>query len=117
MAFLGSCGRVEAPRLNDRLFSTRSVASLKLLSRSLDGMRLAEGGRVAVLRVSGSDFRSTGALGEDTEEIVNYGMMPPGVEASVIMKEVRDGIRVSLRARGKVDVARVAARFGVAERD
>jgi bifunctional oligoribonuclease and PAP phosphatase NrnA len=88
------------------------MPSLKLLGRAIDGMKLECGGRMALLTLSHSDFQAAGAGPDQAEEIVNHGLMVPGVETSALLKEGRDRVFVSLRSRGKVDVAAVAARYG-----
>jgi phosphoesterase RecJ-like protein len=103
---------IDAPGMNDRLFATHPLPALKLLARALNGLRLENGGRIAVQSLTNDDFRVAEALPEHTEDIVNFGMAVPGVEVSVILKDEKQGIRCSLRSRGHVDVSRIAAAFG-----
>jgi len=50
---------------------------------------------------------------EDCEGLVNYCLSIGGVEAAAFLRELPDGrYRVSLRSKGKIDVARVAECFG-----
>ena len=50
---------------------------------------------------------------EDCEGLVNYVLSIGGVEAAAFLRELPDGrYRVSLRSKGKIDVARVAECFG-----
>ncbi len=97
--------------INDRLFATKPLNALKLLSLALGTLELKLGGKVGVQMLSREAFRAAEAGPEHAEEIVNYGLTPPGVEAAVLLKEDKQ-ILVSLRSRGKVDVSVVAEAFG-----
>ena len=55
----------------------------------------------------------TCAAEEDCEGIVNYAVSIAGVEAAAFLRELPEGIiRLSLRSKGKVDVAAIASRLG-----
>ena len=71
------------------------------------------------MSVREDDFRQSGAQREETENLINEAMRLAGVEVAVMLVENPQqenpnatGVRVSLRSRRKVDVARLAARFG-----
>jgi phosphoesterase RecJ-like protein len=50
---------------------------------------------------------------EDCEGLVNYALSMQGVEVALFFRQLPDGrFRVSLRSKGKVDVAAVAEHFG-----
>jgi phosphoesterase RecJ-like protein len=54
-----------------------------------------------------------GAREEDCEGLVNYVLSIGNVEVAVFFREMSDGrFRVSLRSKGKLDVAHVAESFG-----
>ena len=53
------------------------------------------------------------AIDEDCEGLVNYVLSIGGVEVAAFFRELPDGrYRVSLRSKGKIDVAHVAETFG-----
>jgi phosphoesterase RecJ-like protein len=55
----------------------------------------------------------TCAAEEDCEGIVNYAVSISGVEAAVFLRELPERrIRLSLRSKGKVNVAAIAERLG-----
>jgi phosphoesterase RecJ-like protein len=55
----------------------------------------------------------TGAKEEDCEGLVNYALAISDVEVAVFFRELPDGrFRVSLRSKGKLDVAQIAEEFG-----
>jgi phosphoesterase RecJ-like protein len=53
------------------------------------------------------------AIEEDCEGLVNYVLSIGGVEVAAFFRELPEGrYRVSLRSKGKLDVAHVAESFG-----
>jgi phosphoesterase RecJ-like protein len=66
------------------------------------------------MRVRKTDFDQTGAKSEDTENLINIPLQIRTVEVSILMIEPPDDspIRISLRSKGQVDVARFAEQFG-----
>jgi bifunctional oligoribonuclease and PAP phosphatase NrnA len=55
----------------------------------------------------------THAVEEDCEGIVNYAIGITGIEVAVFLRELRDHrVRLSLRSKGRVNVANIAERFG-----
>jgi bifunctional oligoribonuclease and PAP phosphatase NrnA len=89
-----------------------SVASIKLLGAALNTLNLLEDGKIATLELPRRFYEETGARGEDSEGIVNYGRLIDTVIVSALLKESDGGTRVSMRAKPGVDVQAVAAMFG-----
>jgi phosphoesterase RecJ-like protein len=96
------------------IYATRSVPALKLMSRALGSLTMAAQGRVAVMRLTRSDFDQTGAQEDDTEDVVNQGLLPASSWVSVFLREVENGkkVKVSLRGKGRIDLCRLAVSFG-----
>jgi phosphoesterase RecJ-like protein len=56
---------------------------------------------------------SAGAAEEDCEGVVNYALSAAGVEAAVFLRELLEGrVRLSLRSKGKINVAQISERLG-----
>jgi phosphoesterase RecJ-like protein len=102
----------DASAIYARVYERRSAASLALLGRVLARITLANGGRIAYSWMSDDDLADTGALPEDTENIVDVVRQVGGVDAVVFFKAQHDAVKVSLRAKcPTLDVAAVAHRF------
>ncbi|MBI4350088.1 MAG: bifunctional oligoribonuclease/PAP phosphatase NrnA [Elusimicrobia bacterium] len=99
-------------RVNDLLYATKACEGLKILGRALESLEMRAGGRLAVLTLLASDFKELGARSEHTENVINFGLMPPGVKAAVMFREEDDRIGVTFRSRGHLDVSAVAKSFG-----
>ncbi len=78
------------------------------------GAAQAEARRAPGLAVGDAqDMIRTCATEEDCEGIVNFALGVAGVEAAVFLRELPEGrVRLSLRSKGKVNVAAIAARLG-----
>ncbi|HOF17907.1 MAG TPA: DHHA1 domain-containing protein [Phycisphaerae bacterium] len=95
-----------------RLYQNDRPERLRLLTRMLDSLEWHCGGRLAVLTIRDADFEETGALPEETENLVNEPFRVGSVQAVVLLSEMPDCVRASLRSRDRVDVAAVAQAFG-----
>ena len=70
-------------------------------------------GRLAWLWITHNDMVRTCAAEEDCEGIVNYALSIADVEAAVFLRELPEQrIRMSLRSKGKVNVAAIAEELG-----
>ena len=105
--------------LYERICQSDRLERIRLMERVLHNLELHCDGRLAVMSVREDDFRQSGARRDETENLINEAMRLAGVEVAVMLVENPQqenpnptGVRVSLRSRKKVDVARLAARFG-----
>jgi phosphoesterase RecJ-like protein len=70
-------------------------------------------GALAWLWVTHEDMVSAGAVEEDCEGVVNYALSAAGIEAAVFLRELPEGrIRLSLRSKGKINVAVISEHLG-----
>ena len=111
-AELVRCGARPA-ELYELLFEQNSLARLRLTGLVLERLRLADGGRVAYTEIRRGDYEATGAVPQDSEDLINYTRGVAGVEVGLFfMEQPRGGVKVSFRSRSKVDVGKVAESFG-----
>jgi phosphoesterase RecJ-like protein len=105
---------VDTDTMYQHLYQNENPERVALQSRVQDSLELLEDGRLAVMRVRKTDFDQTGAKSEDTENLINIPLQIRTVEVSILMIEPPDDspIRISLRSKGQVDVARFAEQFG-----
>lgn len=88
-----------------------STAKMRLLGAALSNLHRE--GALAWISVTQEQMKRCHAKEEDCEGLVNYALSMQGVEVALFFRELPDGrFRVSLRSKGKVDVASVAERFG-----
>ena len=93
------------------IYFAHSVAKMRLLGEAL--RNLNTDGRIGWTWVTQEQMERCGAKEEDCEGLVNYVLSIGEVEAAAFFRELPEGrFRVSLRSKGKLDVAKVAERFG-----
>jgi bifunctional oligoribonuclease and PAP phosphatase NrnA len=96
-----------------RLYQNFTAARMRLLVRLMENMKVELAGRLAVAYLRKNDFAETGASHADTENLIDEFQRIDTVEAVVMLSEQDDGsFRCSMRSRGLVDVARIAAANG-----
>jgi len=93
------------------IYFAHSVAKMRLLGEAL--RNLNTDGRIGWTWVMQSQMERCGAKEEDCEGLVNYVLSIGEIEVAAFFRQLPDGrFRVSLRSKGKLDVARVAESFG-----
>ncbi|HZQ90591.1 MAG TPA: bifunctional oligoribonuclease/PAP phosphatase NrnA [Terriglobales bacterium] len=93
------------------VYFSNPLSKMKLLGAALDNLHRSD--NVTCMHVTRADMERCHALDEDAEGLVNYALSVAGVEVAVFFRELGDGRwRVSLRSKGRVNVAAVAEGFG-----
>ena len=84
------------------------------MGETLNSLKTEAGGRIAYATVTRDDLARTGAIPQDTEDLVDFTVSRcPGVDVGLFFIELaRGGVKVSLRSRNGLDCARLAGRFG-----
>jgi len=104
---------VEPAKVSQALFYSYPYSKIKLLGLALSTLERDSSGNLAWIRVMLDDVERAEASEEDADGIVNYALSVGDVEAVAFFKETTpDVYRVSLRSKGKINVARVAEHFG-----
>jgi phosphoesterase RecJ-like protein len=94
-----------------RVYFSNPAAKILLLGAAL--ANLQQDGGLAWLWVTQNDMDRTRAAEEDCEGIVNYAIGIRGIEVAVFLRELRDHrVRLSLRSKGRTNVATIAEQFG-----
>jgi len=104
---------VEPARISQALFYSSSFAKIKLLGLVLSEIERDESGRIAWITLDRATMYRANACDEDADGIVNQALSIGDVEAVAFFKELSPGsYRISLRSKGKHNVAKVAELFG-----
>lgn len=83
----------------ERVFESESPGKFRLVQAFLAGMRLVEGGRIAVGEIPRGLYASTGTSKEDKEGLVDFPRSIAGVDIAVLLEEGDDGVKGSLRGK------------------
>lgn len=106
-------GKFKPNEVIERIFSNKSIVQMKLLSASLETIRLFQNNQIAVMYVTEEMLSKSGATFSDCDGFVNYPLSIGGVKAAILMKDQgSEGIRMSLRSRSELDVNIWARNFG-----
>ena len=98
-------------RIAKDVYFRAPMSKLLLLGAALNNLHRE--GRLAWLWVTHHDMVRTCAAEEDCEGIVNYALSIADVEAAAFLRELPERrIRVSLRGKGKINVAAIAQGLG-----
>ncbi len=102
---------VDIAHVVKNLNQRRSLASLRILSSTLNTLELDEDGTLAIMVSSRDKMLEAGADILDTVGIIDYGISLVTVEIAVILIELEGFVRVSLRSKN-VDISTLAICFG-----
>jgi len=104
---------VEPARISQALFYSYPFSKIKLLGLVLSTIERDETGRLAWVTMDRETMYESEASEEDSDGIVNHALSVGDVDAVAFFKELEPGVyRVSLRSKGKNNVAKVAEMFG-----
>jgi phosphoesterase RecJ-like protein len=94
------------------LYEQDTLGRMKLRGRILSRIESELGGRLAHTYVLKDDFKETGSLPSDTEDMVNFCLAIKGTDVAVIFVEQHGGgFKISFRSRSAVDCSQLAEIF------
>jgi phosphoesterase RecJ-like protein len=95
------------------LFERNSLGRLRLMGETLSGLQTVADGRIAYATVTRESIERSGAIPQDTEDLVDFTVSLKGVEVGLLFfEQARGGIKLSLRSRQGLDCASLAGLFG-----
>jgi phosphoesterase RecJ-like protein len=96
-----------------QLFERNTLGRLRLMGETLSGLRTDLGGKIAYATISRDDLARTGAIPQDSEDLVDFTVSMQGVELGILLiEQARGGVKISFRSRSGLDCARLAATLG-----
>jgi phosphoesterase RecJ-like protein len=95
--------------VSGRLYEQRPRQALRWLGESLSRIEVSPDGQVAWLTLPAGHVPESFV---ETEDLVDYPRSIASVRVACLLRERDGGVKVSLRAKGDVDVSRIAAKFG-----
>ena len=101
----------DAREIAREIYFSTPLSKVRLMAAALNSLHCE--GEIAWLWITDEDMERTAASDEDTEGIVNAAIGIAGIEAAVFLRGLNDAtVRLSLRSKGKVNVAAIAERLG-----
>ena len=103
----------EISAIYQSLFERNTLGRLRLMGQTLSALQVDMGGKVAYATISRHDLERTGAIPQDSEDLVDFTVSLRGVEVGMLfIEQARGGVKVSFRSRNGIDCARLAASLG-----
>lgn len=94
------------------LFHSRKFIEARAMSKALQNAKLYDG-KILISCMSAKDFFMMGMNAKDADGVVGSLIEIEEAEVACYLREIEDGvIRVNMRSKSVVDVARIAALFG-----
>ncbi|MEM8487556.1 MAG: bifunctional oligoribonuclease/PAP phosphatase NrnA [Bacteroidota bacterium] len=105
-------GGIQPTPVHTAIYDTRSLASLRLLSRALATITLKHNGQVGYMVISQRMLRELQADSDETDGFVNYVLSIESVKAGLLFLETAKGTKVSFRSSTDTHVNGWAQSFG-----
>lgn len=103
---------IDNSKIHSNLFDNKPFNKVKLMGSVLSNIELVLNNKVAVLQIPQGMLENFNLVNTDTSDIISVGLGIKGVEVSMLLKEVKDGVKGSLRSKNDVDVRKVAEVYG-----
>ncbi|MCM8769831.1 MAG: DHHA1 domain-containing protein, partial [Candidatus Omnitrophica bacterium] len=94
------------------VYFERPLSSIRLLGLCLRTIKFDQGTQACWARLTQAMYKKTQTKEADTERFVDYLRCVKEAAVVFLLKERADGVKVSLRSRGRVNVEKIARRFG-----
>ena len=99
--------------ISRKVMDSYSLPRLRLLEMALGTIEFHHEGQIGMMMLSQEMFQRAGALQVDSERFVDYPRFVFGVELGVLIRETGENdYKFSLRSNSRLNVARLASRFG-----
>ena len=105
---------VYPPHIYEQIYASKKYSALKLLGMALSTLKVTPSGKVAYVDIKQSMYRKCHSNVTETEDIINYTMMIPGITAGILFRETEAPgvVKISFRSRNNFDVNKIAQHFG-----
>lgn len=98
--------------INRVMFETKTKPYCLLEKEAINGLKMFENDRIAVITITQEMYEKTGTTEQDTEAIAPLTRQIEGVEIGITIREKKDGTcKASFRTYG-INAAEIAAAFG-----
>lgn len=97
--------------VTEHVYESPSMERVTLMGKAMAGLKLR--GQVALISVTDGMYAETGTSAEDTENFANMARGINGVEVGIFLRQLApDAFKVSMRSKGRVNVAAIAESLG-----
>lgn len=104
--------KINPEKIARKIFFEKSIKSVNLFKLALETLKFDKRKKICFMKVPAEFFKKVKAKEEHTEGFVEFLISIKGIEVGVLFKEKENGIKVSMRSKGKIDVENIAKKFG-----
>ncbi len=107
-----NCG-VNVDKLYATIYENKTFERVKLYGAIIESMRLVHDNKICIMKLTSQVLATLNMTSKiDTSDALPLGMQIDTVEIVVLIKEIDGGVKISLRSKDKIDVRKVAEKFG-----
>lgn len=103
---------VNTHELTTRIYDTKTIASLRIVSAALMNLEISPDRKAAWAVVTEEMMQKAGARGEDLIGLVDQIRSIEGIEVAVLFREERGKVKINFRSKEKINVSEIAENFG-----
>ena len=103
---------VDFMAINTIMFETKSRARMEIERAVFDTLEYFSGGEIAIVRLTGAVIERSGADDSELEGIANIPRRIEGVKIGVLLREVPDGCRISMRTVTGINASDICGFLG-----
>ncbi|MHC1683193.1 MAG: bifunctional oligoribonuclease/PAP phosphatase NrnA [Clostridiaceae bacterium] len=103
---------IDFSEIHRLIFDNKEFCRIKLLGKAIEGMYLTCNDKVSFIKITSDLFKELGIEDNETSDLVSLGLKVNTVEVAILLKEAKDGTKVSLRSKDAVDVRKIAEVYG-----
>ena len=103
--------KIDHSKIHQKLFDSQSKSRFKLLNVFMSNLSFLNDDKIAFSFLYESDLKSCNFNKGDTEGFVNFPLSLSTVKFSAFFVQFEDGIKLSFRSQGKLDVNRFAKKY------
>ncbi|MCS7180877.1 MAG: DHHA1 domain-containing protein [bacterium] len=102
---------INPEKIAKKIFFEKSIKSVNLFKLALETLKFDRKKKICFMKVTKDFFKKTCAKEEDTEGFVEFLISIKGIQVGVLFKEKENGIKVSMRSKGYINVEKIAKKF------
>lgn len=96
----------------DKVFGNTSLKKLKLIGRFIESLEFFNDGKLCIGYVTRKDFDELHLAEDDMEGLSAYTMDISKVRAGIVVVELKNGLKLSFRSKGDINMNGFAKEFG-----
>ena len=103
---------IDFSEIHRKVFDDKPLERFKFIGRCIDNMELIDE-QISVFTITNEDAKRSGIeMGLNTSDIIALGLEVETAQVSLLLKEGEGVVKGSLRSRDRIDVRKIAEKFG-----